>query len=89
VVPHDDANYPPETWGMKLGFNVKNIRNNGYYSDHRVKLEELGFIYDAVSYVQFAKIYSALEVYKAVHGDLLVPFKFVVPEGDVNYPPEM
>ncbi len=31
---------------------------------------------------------SALETYKAVHGDLLVLYKFVVPQDDVNYPPE-
>jgi hypothetical protein len=45
VVPQDDVNYPPETWGMKLGSNVNSIRNNGAYSEHRVKLEELGFVF--------------------------------------------
>jgi hypothetical protein len=32
----------------------------------------------------FDAIYSVLEAYKAVHGDLLVPVKFVVPQDDVN-----
>jgi hypothetical protein len=45
MVPHDDVNYPVETWGMKLGFSVMNIRNQGAYSEHRVKLEELGFVF--------------------------------------------
>jgi hypothetical protein len=45
IVPQNDANYPPETWGMKLGFNVSNIRINGAFSERRAKLEELGFVY--------------------------------------------
>jgi hypothetical protein len=45
VVPQDDVNYPSETWGMKLGVNVSNIRNKDYYFEHRVKLEELGFVF--------------------------------------------
>ena len=45
VVPQVDANYPPETWGMKLGSNVNSIRNGGVYSEHRIKLEKLGFVF--------------------------------------------
>jgi hypothetical protein len=45
VVPQDDVSYPPETWGMKLGVNVSNIRYGGDYSEHRVKLEDLGFVF--------------------------------------------
>jgi Fe2+ transport system protein FeoA len=73
---------------MKLGNNVSTIRNQGAYSDHRAKLEELGFVYESVVDVQFDVIYSALEAYKAVHGNLLMPYKFVVPEGDVRFPVE-
>jgi hypothetical protein len=36
---------PADTWGMKLGHNVKNIRARGAYSEHRAKLEELGFVF--------------------------------------------
>jgi hypothetical protein len=43
VVPQDDVSYPPETWGIKLDRNVSHIRNSGAYSEHKVKLEELGF----------------------------------------------
>jgi hypothetical protein len=38
--------------------------------------------------VQFDVIYSALEAYKAVYGDLFVPQKFIVPQGDVRFPVE-
>jgi Fe2+ transport system protein FeoA len=88
VVPHGDVKFPPDTWGMKLGHSVMSIRNQGAYSEHKVKLEELGFVYGSVFDVQFDLIYSALEAYKAVNGDLLVPRTFVVPEGDVSFPPE-
>ncbi len=45
VVSQDDFNQPPETWGMKLGRNMSHIRNSGAYSEHKVKLEELGFVF--------------------------------------------
>jgi hypothetical protein len=45
VVPQDDVNYPSEAWGMKLGGNVSTIRSKGAYSEHKVKLEELGFVF--------------------------------------------
>jgi hypothetical protein len=35
---------------MKLGFNVSAIRHSGAYSEHRVKLEELGFNFDSRSF---------------------------------------
>ncbi len=38
VIPEGDVRFPVETWGMKLGFNVNNIRHRGDYSEHRVKL---------------------------------------------------
>jgi Fe2+ transport system protein FeoA len=88
VVPQGDVNYPVETWGMKLGINVNSIRNQGTYSDHRAKLEELGFVYESASDVQFDGIFSAFKAYKAIHGNLLVPQKFVVPEGDARFPVE-
>ncbi len=45
VVSEGDVRYPPETWGMKLGSNVMNIRYRGDYSKHRVKLDDLGFVF--------------------------------------------
>jgi hypothetical protein len=45
VVPEGDVRFPVETWGMKLGGFVNSIRNRGAYSEHKVKLEELGFVF--------------------------------------------
>jgi hypothetical protein len=37
---------------------------------------------------QFKNICTALEAYKAVHGNCLVPKKFVVPQNDTDFPTE-
>jgi hypothetical protein len=90
VVPRCDAAYSENAWGLNLGVNLHHIRVNGVYSEHRDRLEALGVNFDVNRYDGrgFDVIYSALDAYKAVHGNLLVPQKFVVPQDDVNYPPE-
>jgi hypothetical protein len=90
VVPRGDAAYSDNAWGLNLGRNLQFIRLEGYYSEHRDRLEALGVNFDVkkIDFRGFDVIYSALEAFKAVHGNLLVPYKFVVPQGDVNYPPE-
>ncbi len=90
MLPRGDAAYSENAWGLKLGVNLQFIRSEGYYSEHRGRLEALGVNFDVkkIDVRGFDVIYSALEAYKTVHGNLLVPFKFVVPQGDVNYPPE-
>jgi hypothetical protein len=88
VVPHDDNKYPIETWGMKLGPMVVEIRHKGVLAEHRAELEELGFCYESKSDLQFKRVYAALEAFKAKHGNLFIGKNFTVMEGDVNYPPE-
>jgi hypothetical protein len=91
VVPHGDVRFPLETWGISLGNNVFSIRHSGAYFEHRVKLEELGvnFEIENMNHYDFlTQIYPALEAYKAIYGNLLVPYSFIVPEGDVRFPPE-
>ncbi len=34
----------------------------------------------------FLSVYRAISVYKKLHGTIEVPFDYVVPEGDTNYP---
>jgi hypothetical protein len=90
VVPRDDDVYSVNSWGLKLGKNLQSIRSEGCYLEHRDRLEALGVNFDVkkVDVNRFGVIYSALDAYKSVHGNLLVPAKFVVPQDDVNYPPE-
>jgi hypothetical protein len=89
VVPRVDVRFPVDTWGMKLGSNVHHIRCGGAYSEHRAKLEELGFNFEVEKIQKWdflTQIYPALEAYKAIHGDLLIPKSFIVFKDDINYP---
>ncbi len=59
------------------------------YPEHRDRLVAMGVNFEVKKVtVGFDVIYSALEAYKAVNGNLLVPQKFVVPQGDVRFPVE-
>ena len=64
---------------MKLGIIGSNIRNKGYYSTHRTELEEMGFKFDS-RYSRWETVRHALSTYKSLHGDLLVPYAFVIPK---------
>ena len=90
VVPENDSNYPEHTWNVNLGKALLTIRYNGAFREHKDRLVALGvdFNVDKLNVVGFDVTYSALKVYKDIHGDLLVPQKFVVPENDDQYPKE-
>jgi hypothetical protein len=88
IVPKGDANYSNDVWGMKLGSIVCTIRNKGVYVQYKERLTALGLNFEVKPLRSFDVIYSALETYKTVHGNLLVPVKFVVPQGDVRFPAE-
>jgi hypothetical protein len=88
LVPEGDVRFPADTWRMNLGVVVSTVRNRGDYLKYKERLTALGFVYKSVYDVQFNVIYSALEAYKAVHDNLLVPVKFIVPQGDVRFPAE-
>jgi hypothetical protein len=77
------APWAEETWGIKLGFAVQNIRAHGIYlSDDKPErkewLDEIGFVWDEFER-RWDVAQTALTVYKEPHGDLLVPYRFVVP----------
>jgi hypothetical protein len=77
------APWAEETWGMKLGNTVRDIRHDGaYLSDDKLErkewLDEMGFVWDDLER-RWEVARTALTVYKEVHGDLLVPVAFVVP----------
>jgi hypothetical protein len=81
VVP-SEAPWPEEAWGMKLGHRVNNIRaSEQYVKDHPERLAELdalGFVWDDRER-RWEEVRAALLAYKEVHGDLQVPYAFVVP----------
>jgi hypothetical protein len=49
VVPTNDIAWPIETWGIKLGTVVSDIRRGKSHVDKRVDLESIGFNYGSLS----------------------------------------
>jgi hypothetical protein len=89
VVPNDDESWPKETWGMKLGGVVSNIRSGNSYKDKRQELMSIGFDYSLQSTSQnYAAAESALLRYKDMYGDMLVPCAFTIPYDDDSWPEE-
>ena len=79
VIPNG-SDWPEDLWGMKLGEAASNIRNKRCYSQYRAQLEEMGFSFDSQRAVHgWEKVSRALLTYKSLHGDLLVPKDFLIP----------
>jgi hypothetical protein len=87
-VPKDDDTYPPELWGMKLGFKVANVRNRNDYSEYREELEALGLLSNRLVYDvrHWDAILSALKTFQEVHSNVNVPFDFTVPSREPWHP---
>ncbi|OQR84165.1 hypothetical protein ACHHYP_13794 [Achlya hypogyna] len=90
VVPTDDGAWPEDTWGLKLGLAVNNIRGR----PERLSLGQvealaaLDFPWDA-SDVPFATRIRAWTIYEALHDSSTVPEDFVVPRDDPAWPPDL
>jgi hypothetical protein len=84
VVPSSEP-WPDEMWEMALGNTVNNIRSSGQFvrddPERRQWLEEKGFVFD-VPEMEWEAARCALATYKEVHGDMRVPYRFVVPSGE-------
>ena len=81
VIPKT-RDWPEDLWDMKLGIIVSNIRNNSQYSAYRSQLEEMGFKFDSQRTASsWETMKRALLAYKSLHGNLLVPKRFVIPKG--------
>ncbi|GMF22652.1 unnamed protein product [Phytophthora lilii] len=92
VVPSEEP-WPKDSWGLKLGDTVKNIRRGAYDSQvqaARKELDELGFVWNARHRVEKtvrSVVIPALTTYRRLHGtDALVTTDFVVPDRDPNWP---
>lgn len=88
VVPHDDHRYPVHTWGLQLGNSIHHIRCHGTHLSARDRLVALGVQFSIKAKVGYPTILLAMQAYKAVHGDVHVPKRFVVPSNDERYPAE-
>ncbi|KAF1783274.1 hypothetical protein GQ600_14064 [Phytophthora cactorum] len=92
VVPSEEP-WPKDSWGLKLGDTVKNIRRGAYDSQvqaARMELDDLGFVWNARHRVEKtvrSVVIPALTTYRRLHGnDALVTTDFVVPDRDPNWP---
>jgi hypothetical protein len=95
-IPQNDTNYPSESWGMYLGRALRHVRRRGSYPEHHQKLSDLGVEFDPSIFMDkspkpaltFESIYSALLVYKSIHGDCMVTPKYHIAKGDDRYAQE-
>ncbi|CAI5714053.1 unnamed protein product [Peronospora destructor] len=92
VVPSEES-WPKDSWGLKLGDTVKNIRRGAYDTQVRAarkELNALGFVWNARHRVEkFVRsvVIPALTTYQRLYGnDALVTTDFVVPDRDSNWP---
>ena len=95
VVPEGDAEgaaeWPAHLQGMKLGCLLREVKRGRSHQSRKEELRALGFDLDCKGMgrntmggapkqtYEFVK--GAFLQYKEIHGDLLVPSHFVVPEG--------
>ncbi|KAF0689936.1 Aste57867_18651 [Aphanomyces stellatus] len=85
TVPSDDAAWPKETWGLKLGHAVHNIRQNGHdmSAERHAQLQDLGFVWDHLESSWDVKV-TALRAFARMHGHVVVPYGFVVPSNSTD-----
>jgi hypothetical protein len=89
IVPVNDITWPKETWGMKLGIIVKNIRAGKSCAENRLDLESIGFNYSSQSLSHGYKLGEVvLQTNEDLNGDMSVPQNLVVTEDDISSPKE-
>ena len=83
VVPWS-KDWPVEMWGLRLGGLVNQIRCKKAHQSHEKELTALGFAFSRRIGWEIVKL--ALETYKTIHDDLLVPQKFEIPDNSNDWP---
>ncbi|KDO20929.1 hypothetical protein SPRG_14020 [Saprolegnia parasitica CBS 223.65] len=89
----DASLWPSSVHGLHLGNVVHKWRQRqGRLTPaQRAQLDALGFVYDATRspYIEWSDKVLALQTYKALAGHVRVPKSFVVPDKDLNWPPQL
>lgn len=78
VIPSNSTKWPKETWGLKLGATVDSVKRNYEFKDKREELIKMDFCFDKYR-ARYHVIRETLLHYKKVHGDMLVPIRYIVP----------
>ena len=89
VVPEGSTEYPAEWHGIDLAGTVYDMawwqRHVKQKPDRVAELNMMGFVWERLQ-PEWNLVLEALITYQAIHGNLLVPAKFVVPYGDSRWP---
>jgi hypothetical protein len=91
VVPNQDP-WPENTRGLPLGMSMSKIQSKSFLKDDpdaEDKLNAIGVQMDskvAANDTRFQNVCDGLKRYKEIHGDMLVPQPFIVPENSNDWP---
>jgi len=91
MVPDCDP-WPQNVRGLPLGKKVASMRSKSFLTANpgsKEKLTAIGFPLDgkvAANDARFQLVFGALQRYKEIYGDLLVPQPFVVPDNSKEWP---
>ena len=88
IVPVDEA-YPKEWHGLDLSSTVYDMKWWQFHikqrSERVVELSQLGFCWQRLQ-PEWNIVLEALITYSSIYGDTLVPYEFVVPSGNKEWP---
>ena len=80
VVPHKSIIYPPEAWGMKIGFKVSNFIYRDNFHSYKEEFEKIGLLSGKVGtdtrHWEF--IYMSMKTYRSIYGHLRVRYILIV-----------
>jgi hypothetical protein len=95
VVPRDNADWPQDLWGLRLGETARSVLVEDTYSEYRQEFDRLGlaFKYGTVD-DRLRDMILAVKTYKRVRaipdgGKVVIPIRFVVPTDSSAWPQEL
>ena len=98
TVPEGTTDWPEHLHGMKLGCLLREVKRGRSHQNRREELRALGYDLECKGmgrqYMGGAPKYSyeviraAFLRYKEIHGDMLVPVSFKIPDGPTDWPQE-
>ncbi|RHZ38731.1 hypothetical protein DYB26_013531 [Aphanomyces astaci] len=91
VVPSEGGWWPSRFWGFRLGTYVNSLRMrvDTLPSEQRHALDELGFVWKPMEDQWNNRNLLALKTFKRIYCHMKIPMKFVVPDQDPKWPPQL
>ena len=98
IIPNNNNIWPENLWNLKLGEYIKSIKDKDKlvfgHEEREKRLRDLGLTFEESKKIKnsikrFEMVCKALEVYKKLYGDLLVPQAFIVPINDIEWDEEL